>query len=226
MTTEQLIKETQSYLKRFGFYSDVIDGLWGPKSEGALQALLTSKLDVTNPIGVNSVCWGIKFSDAELTKLSEVVRRLELSKGVIQYFMACIAWETGEKFTPDVKSKSSNAHGLIQFMPATAEALGTNIRDLAKMTILQQLEYVYKYFEPYKGRLNNLGDIYMAILWPKGIGKEDNWVLWDSSKSRNTYLANKGLDVNKDGLVTRGECCHKVRNKLVKGFDKPYCRAA
>lgn len=42
------------------------------------------------------------------------------------YLMACIAFETGETFSPAIKnSAGSGAVGLIQFMPSTAKALGT-----------------------------------------------------------------------------------------------------
>ncbi len=83
------------------------------------------------------------------------------------------------------------------------------------MSAEDQLNYVYKYFRPFHGRLNNLGDVYMAILWPKGVGKSDDYVLFDRGV---TYRQNAGLDVNKDGKVTRGECLVKIKDKLAKGM--------
>ena len=137
--------------------------------------------------------------------------------------MACMAWESGETFRADIKNAAgSGAVGLIQFMPATAKALGTTTAHLSQMSPEDQLNYVYKYFKPYAGRLHNLGDIYMAILWPKAVGKDDTYVLFDRSKTKVTYRQNRGLDVNKNGKVTRGECLVKIREKLAKGLRKGY----
>jgi hypothetical protein len=134
-----------------------------------------------------------------------------------------MAWESGETFRPDIKNAAgSGAVGLIQFMPMTALKLGTTNYRLAAMTAEQQINYVYKYFEPYKGRLHNLGDIYMAILWPKGVGKSDDYALFDRSKTPTTFRQNAGLDVNKNGVVTRGECLSKIKGKLAKGMMKGY----
>ena len=135
--------------------------------------------------------------------------------------MACMHWESGGTFRADVRNAAgSGAAGLIQFMPSTARALGTTTAALAKMTPEDQLNYVYKYFRPYAGRLRNLGDLYMAILWPKGVGQSDSYVLFDRSKMPTTFRQNAGLDVNKDGLVTRAECLVKVQERLTRGLRK------
>ena len=98
--------------------------------------------------------------------------------------MACMAWESAETFSPKVKNAAgSGAVGLIQFMPATARALGTTTTALAAMTVIEQLAYVKRYFQPYRGRLRTLSDLYMAILWPRGIGKAESYVLWSCMKS-------------------------------------------
>jgi hypothetical protein len=136
------------------------------------------------------------------------------------WLMACMAWESGESFSPSKKNMAgSGATGLIQFMPTTARALGTTTAALAKMTAEDQLNYVYKYFRPFAGRLNNLGDVYMAILWPKGVGKPDSYVVFDGGIA---YRQNAGLDSNKDGDVTRGECLGKIQDKLAKGLRAQY----
>jgi len=133
--------------------------------------------------------------------------------------MACMAWESGESFSPSVRNAAgSGATGLIQFMPSTAVGLGTSTAKLAAMTAEDQLNYVYKYFKPYAGRLNNLGDIYMAILWPKAVGKPDSYVLWEKGKQPTTFRQNAGLDINKDQKITRKECLEKIEGKLTKGL--------
>ena len=60
----------------------------------------------------------------------------------------------------------------------------------------------------------------MTILWPAGIGKNDSYVLWARAKKPTTYRQNIGLDVNKDGVITRAECVAKVTERYNKGKKK------
>jgi hypothetical protein len=99
--------------------------------------------------------------------------------------MSCMAWESGRSFSPSKKNMAgSGATGLIQFMPATAVALGTTTTALGALTAVQQLDWVERYFQPYKGKLATLADLYMAILWPAGVGKPMEYVLWDARPGR------------------------------------------
>jgi hypothetical protein len=166
------------------------------------------------------LAWGSKVSPVFRERVRWIAENLGCPPNSL---MACMAWESGETFRADIKNAAgSGATGLIQFMPSTARALGTTTAALAKMTPEDQLNYVYKYFQPYAGRLHNLGDVYMAILWPKGVEKPDNYVLFDKKKMPTTFRQNAGLDVNKDGLVTRAECLVKVNQKLAKGLLPDY----
>jgi len=147
-----------------------------------------------------------------------VIRGLGLPTTMVMDFMACMAWETGESFSPSVKNPGSTATGLIQFMASTARGLGTTVEKLAKMTVIEQLDYVGLYFKPYRNRMRNLGDIYSAIIWPAAVGKPDDFVLWNKNANPAQYKANSGLDTNQDGTVTRLETLYRVRDKMVKGF--------
>jgi hypothetical protein len=140
-------------------------------------------------------------------KLKEVAAKLGIHWLDLK---ACIAFETGHTFSPSIRNKVSGATGLIQFMKPTAKELGTTQDALAKMTDVEQLDYVYKYLVRYKSKLRTVEDIYMAILYPKAAGKPLNYVLFNSGVGK-AYLQNKGLDLNKDGVVTKGEASAKVR---------------
>ena len=166
------------------------------------------------------MAWGAKVSPLFKERIRWIADTLGCSPNDL---MACMAWESGESFRPDIKNAAgSGATGLIQFMPSTAKGLGTTTAALAALTAEDQLNYVYKYFRPYAGRLHNLGDIYMAILWPKGVGQPDHYVLFDRSKAPTTFRQNAGLDGNRDGLVTRAECLVKINEKLAKGLQPQY----
>lgn len=226
-----LEKRLQQDMKDRGFYQGRVDGIWGPGSEAAWKAMSDAaaqrnqvRIPLTIPTQIKGIAWSAKVSTQFLDKLAVICRQLGIEDP--SDLMACMAWESGETFSPSVlNAAGSKAVGLIQFMPSTAKGLGTTSAALAKMTAEEQLDYVYKYFLPYKGRLKNLGDIYMAILWPAGIGKSDDWVLWERSKRAVTYAQNKGLDVNVDGTITRGECLVKVRAKKERGLLPQHVRS-
>ena len=167
----------------------------------------------TKPL--RQLAWGRKVSQAFRDRLFEICQILGVEP---DYLMACMAFESAETFSPSIKNAAgSGATGLIQFMPNTAKDLGTTTAALAALTAEQQLEWVLAYFMPYKGRLKTLADVYMAILWPAGIGKPDSWTLWDKDSRPTTYRQNAGLDLNKDGKITKSEAAAKVLAKLERG---------
>lgn len=216
------IKRLQQDLQRMGYYDGTIDGLWGPLSEAAYVRLraLAANQNVPIPPAANpdAMAWGKKVSQTFKDRIRWAADALELPREGVDWLMSCIAFESGETFRSDIRNAAgSGATGLIQFMPKTAIGLGTTTTKLAAMTAEDQINFVYRYFLPYKGRLKNLGDMYMAILWPAGIGKADDWKLWCKTSREITYSQNQGLDVDKDGCITRGEAVSKVKAKLVRG---------
>ena len=204
--------KVQAKLKEAGFYKGPLDGVYGPQTELALDAALGIQY-------ASSLAWGSKVSPEFRLKVFAGCRELGLQP---DWLMACMAWESGETFSASIRNAAgSGAVGLIQFMPSTAKALGTSTEALALMTPERQLDYVFKYFRPYKGRLNTLSDLYMAILWPKGIGKAESWPLW-SKEDGAFYEQNAGLDLNKDKVISKAEAAQCVQKKLDKGVKPPY----
>lgn len=175
---------------------------------------------------IEKIAWGAKVSPVFLDRARWIVDDLEIgysSTDGLSKLMSCMAWESNETFAPDVKNMAgSGATGLIQFMPSTAKALGTTTTALAAMTAEDQLNYVWKYFSQWKGKLKTLGDLYMAILWPRGVGKSETYVLWDRETRPTTYRQNAGIDADKDGTITKAEATAKVAAKLSKGLSAPY----
>lgn len=168
-----------------------------------------------------SLAWGARVSATFRDRVFWIGDTLRLDPDNL---MACMAWESAETFRADVRNAAgSGAVGLIQFMPATAQRLGTTTGKLAAMTPEDQLNYVFKYFRPYEGRLRTLSDLYMAILWPRGVGKPESYPLFVRGRSPTAlYDQNAGLDVNRDGVITKAECTAKVHQKLVKGMGARY----
>lgn len=143
----------------------------------------------------------IKYSDKVSSEfILKVIEIASLLKTEPNYIMMVMYKETGGTFSPSIKNPTSSATGLIQFMASTAKKLNTTTKDLASMTAVKQLDYVYKYFKPYTGRLNSFADTYLAVFYPDGIGKPDDWKFpnW-------VYKANRGIDLNKNKIITIGE---------------------
>jgi len=166
----------------------------------------------------DKLCWSGRVTPHFRAGVVRVSDRLGIDPNDL---MACMAFETGRTFSPsEPNGAGSGAVGLIQFMPSTATALGTSTEALAAMGALAQLAYVEAYFKPYKGRLKNLGDVYMAILWPGGIGRPDDWVMFrrDDPKAPRLYIQNAGLDYNHDGAITRGEAVARVAAMKAEGL--------
>ena len=161
--------------------------------------------------------WGARVSQEFRAKVREIAAELRLDP---DWLMSVMAWETGESFEPYEPNRAdSGAVGLIQFMPSTAKDLGTSTQALARMSAVEQLDWVKKYYEPYASRIRNIGDAYMAVFLPEiGIGKPDDYVIIDRDINPTRYRLNSGLDRNQDGKITRGEAVERVLGKFKKGM--------
>lgn len=160
--------------------------------------------------------WGARVDQAFRVKVREIAGNLSLDPN---WLMAVMGFETGYTFSPAARNPGSTATGLIQFVESTARSLGTSTAQLARMTAVGQLDFVESYYKPYSGRLRNLGDAYLAVLWPAAVGRPDSFVMWerDTGPYQREYAANSGLDVNHDGVITRGEAVSSVNTSYMRG---------
>ena len=144
--------------------------------------------------------------------VSATAKRLGISEDDLY---AVMAFETGGTFNPAEKNRAgSGATGLIQFMPSTAEGLGTTTDELAKMSRTEQMKYVEKFLSNKGISGKGLSDVYMAVLFPAAVGKPDDFVLFGkgamSGFTGKAYEQNSGLDANNDGSITKAEASAKV----------------
>lgn len=185
------------------------DGVPGPATAAAIAHLLGLH-------GGDPLAWGARVSPEFRDKVRAIAARLGCDGSDL---MACMAWESGQTFSPSIKNMAgSGAVGLIQFMPPIAAQLGISTGLLSVMSAEEQLDWVEKYFQPYKGRLATLADLYMAILWPAAVGKPMEHVLWSKAARPTTYRQNAGLDENRDGLITKAECAAKLYAMKARGL--------
>jgi len=134
---------------------------------------------------------------------------------------------------PKAVNPTGGATGLIQFMPATARALGTTVEALRQMTGVQQLEFVRRFFLPHKDRIrrDEPGDYYIAVFLPAYLGSLRGTVLGvkDSAeimpKTKFTrgkiYAQNSVFDSPKRGFFTIGDVMAKNENRVATARSKP-----
>jgi len=154
-----------------------------------------------------------------LNKVVEISGRLGVAPDDLMAIMAFESW---------LNPASDNGKGyvgLIQFGSVEAGEIGTTQQALVAMSTVEQMEYVEKYYimkAKYAGtQIKTLSDLYMATLWPSAVGKPEDYVLWikDSEATGGRYKANAGLDIGKDGKITKGEAVRKVTDRR-DSFDK------
>ena len=160
--------------------------------------------------------WGAKVGADFRTRLYLMMDEFGWPEERASWLMAVMAFETGRTFSPSIRNPGSSAVGLIQFMAQTARNLGTRTATLASLSAVSQLHYVQRYLAPMAPRIESLEDLYMAVLWPAAIGKRPDALLW--AKGANPYAANRGLDLDRNGRITKAEACAKVRALLVEGY--------
>jgi hypothetical protein len=123
-----------------------------------------------------------------------------------EWLFAVMQNESG--MSPSAYNANGGATGLIQFMPSTAKAMGTTTDALKNMSALQQLDYVEKFYAPYKGQLHSGSDLYMATFYPLALSKGNDFVLGSEQSpawAATVAKANPAFDLNKDGQITKGE---------------------
>ena len=99
---------------------------------------------------------------------------------------------------PQAVNPTTGATGLIQFMPKTARSLGTTVEELRNMSAAQQMRFIEKYFESVNlPRGASAGTLYAYVFLP---GRAQRQIL--ARAGENFYEANRGLDMNKDGIIT------------------------
>lgn len=232
----ETIRSIQQQLKDAGYYTGLPDGAWGKLSRDALTACIAAGKGGNIVSGKLGIAWSAKVSPAFATRVIKMAADLQIPDMVINngngttiqatgadQLMACMAFESGETFSPAIKNGAGAPYyGLIQFGKAAATDVGTTVEALVKMTAEQQLEYVYLYFKPLTGKLRSVSDLYMKILWPVAVGKPENYVLWDKATKPTTYTQNRGLDINGDGVITKAEAASKVVDKLKRGLQPEF----
>lgn len=150
----------------------------------------------------------IRYADKQL--FAERVQEIADNLGIeADWLMLVMYFESG--LNPTAVNRTSGATGLIQFMPPTANALGVSTERLRQMNAVDQLYYVEKYLLPYKNKMRDFVDVYLAVFYPSAIGKSDDYVLGGDNYAK-VASQNSIFDTNHDGKITRGEVADYYSN--------------
>ena len=143
-----------------------------------------------------------KVSKPFLEKVVFISKKLNFDPN---WLMAVMNFESAGTFSPKIKNKFGYV-GLIQFGKEAALDLNVTLDKLSKMHEIEQLDYVYRYYLPYKSKIKSYVDLYLATLFPVSIGKESNYIL--QTKKIPAYRVasrNPIFDLNMDQKITVGE---------------------
>lgn len=145
-----------------------------------------------------------------LDKVVDISEKLGVSPDDL---MAVMAFESG--IDPQCIN-SIGASGLIQFTQVSLDEINRNtgksytIEGIRNMNALEQLDLVYLHCKGNEN-ISTLSDLYMSVLCPAAVGKDDDYCLY--SEGTDEYEANKGLDLNDDGRITKAEATQKVMER-------------
>lgn len=167
------------------------------------------------------LAWGARISQEARARLLAIAQGGGFDPS---WLSAAIQFES--RWNPAAVNPGSGATGLIQFMPSTARKLGATVEQLATMSAEEQLNFVAAYFASFAHRLPTVEDCYMAILWPAAVGLPNDAPLFSKDDANaKAYFANKGLDLNQDGTVTKAEASARVVQLLADGLSAPNASA-
>ena len=133
-----------------------------------------------------------------VNKVKEIAPRVGLDPN---WLMAIMNFESAGTFSPSV-TNSLGYVGLIQFGDSARKTLGVTKEQLKAMTAVEQLDYVEKYYNMYKGKYKSYVDAYFAVFFPLAIGKPDDWVIEGGGlTAKQIYDANPAFANVKDGKL-------------------------
>ncbi len=112
--------------------------------------------------------------------IQDVAERLDMDP---RHLAAVMAFES--RLNPSAVNPYSGATGLIQFMPRTAANLGTTTAALGRMSALEQLPYVERYFAGFGGPFDTLQQVALTVFYPAYRNKPANTVFPENVRAVN-----------------------------------------
>ena len=139
-----------------------------------------------------------------------------------------MATETGGTFDPAVRAggQKGGAVGLAQFTQTAIDAMNLargkddqlTKAKLEDMTFSEQSEVVTEYLASnlrargMEGKDVSAADLYAAVFAPVAVGKPMTATVYSSAGHSRYYRANRSLDTNRDGRISKGELTARLED--------------
>lgn len=191
-----------------------VDGIAGPLTRGALaRVLLQSQTAAAGELGDLAEAGRpprpAGLDDAFFQALSDVSETLRIPKRTM---LAVMAHESGISASVGLTGKDT-ASGLIGFMNLKAVGFSGTHDEFKKLTPAQQMTYVLNFWRSVAGVTDPI-TLHQFTFVPASLSRgtgSDSVVIVDKDGSgyngweARFYTSNTGLDVDKDGKITRGD---------------------
>jgi transglycosylase-like protein with SLT domain len=141
--------------------------------------------------------------------ISQLIEKVEVEQEVLyEAGSNVMASESLFDHTARNELSGQTATGLLQFIESTARNMGTTTEAIRRMSPVEQLPLVERYLMPFRGRINSLADVYLAVFRGFIVKGGDAAViapLDKSSREQRIYSLNRWFDFDGDGKITKGE---------------------
>lgn len=174
----------------------------------------------------DKLVWGSKYNPTiggnSYEEFKKKVREVSSSLGIDPNWLMAVMMAESE-LEPSKRNISSGAIGLIQFTTiALTQMKETRSKaDIGAMNAVSQMDLVQKYFESSNasGKMKSVEDVYAMVFWPAALGRPDDYIIATrgDSKTGKAYEQNKGLDLDKNGIITRKELTQRATTFLENG---------
>lgn len=138
------------------------------------------------------------------------------------WLMGVMNFESG--LNPKARNNNTRATGLIQFIPSTAVDLGTTVDDLYNMSRLQQLDYVYKYYNQQwiRPKLTQYTDLYLATIFPRAMGKPDSYVIENEPKMSKEKFTSQNPIFDRNGNNNKATTVGEIKAEKMKRIPQEW----
>lgn len=146
-------------------------------------------------------------------KLMGIADQLKIHPNWLMQLMKAESGLSAQK--KNIQHGRTIAGGLIQWTNVTASQLGTSLNALLSMNATGQLDYVYKFFKPFSGRIKSYYDLYLVNFFPAAIGKPDDWII-EAGKLNAELIATQNPAIYRYSKIKDG----KIRVVDFKAYVK------
>ncbi|MBX3170466.1 MAG: peptidoglycan-binding protein [Candidatus Eremiobacteraeota bacterium] len=198
-----------------------------PKTREQLQDEEAARRMEASQPKQDDLIFGDKLTAEEQQKVRDVAASLGADPNDL---MAVMAAETGGTFDPAERAGKNGAVGLIQFTNTAITEMNKGLpRDqqltkasLEQMSFTEQMDHVQSYLQTMMDRYNgpanpDRGDLYAAVFSPALVDNSDTARIYGGNSRE--YLANKSLDTNRDGFITRNELTARADEWYERGLE-------